>query len=180
MVLFGTKSRLTPFTFSATMGPMLKKAKAPWKRTVITLVASGAGSGFFPVAPGTAGSVLACALLWGMRNAPLSLLILVTVGIVGVGIWASHHVNVMTGEADRQWIVIDEIAGMFITMIGNPITFQWLLWGFVWFRLMDIWKLFPGSYFDSKLKNGYGVMLDDVTAGIYANIVLHFMVKAQL
>lgn len=83
-------------------------------------------------------------------------------------------------KKDAPQIVIDEIAGMLIAMIGIPITGYWLLLAWLLFRFFDITKIPPASIFDSKFKNAWGVVLDDIVAGIYANIILHWALKASL
>jgi phosphatidylglycerophosphatase A len=83
-------------------------------------------------------------------------------------------------KKDAPQIVIDEIAGMLIAMIGIPITGYWLLLAWLLFRFFDITKLPPANIFDSKFKNAWGVVLDDIVAGIYANIILHWALKASL
>ena len=76
--------------------------------------------------------------------------------------------------------MIDEIVGMMITMVGVPVTPYWLVIGFVLFRIFDVVKIPPANIFDSRVKNGWGIMLDDVCAGIYGNILLHLMLRAKI
>lgn len=76
------------------------------------------------------------------------------------------------GGEDRQDIVIDEIAGMFVAMTWIPLTLQSVIAGFVLFRLLDIVKPYPIGMLDKKLKGGFGVVMDDVAAGLIANIIL--------
>jgi len=81
---------------------------------------------------------------------------------------------------DSPKIVIDEIAGIMVTMIGIPLTGYWLFWGFILFRIFDITKPPPAKYFDSKVHNSWGVMLDDIIAGIYSNIILQLMLRTTI
>ena len=79
------------------------------------------------------------------------------------------------GEHDSSKIVLDEVLGMIATMFLNPLGWGWLLGGFLLFRLFDIIKPFPASVIDRRMPGGPGVMLDDLFAGIYANIVLRIL-----
>ncbi len=136
------------------------------------LLASGFGSGFFPVAPGTAGSLVAL----GMGAAALALWptgwLLAVLALVAalVGWWAIGA----SGEAanDPGWVVIDEFAGQFLAMapLAAPSP-AGLLLAFVLFRLFDIWKPGPIGWADRR-KTAAGVMGDDVIAGAFAAILL--------
>ncbi len=96
-----------------------------------------------------------------------------------VGVWASEQAGTIFRNADSSRITIDEIVGFMVTMIGVPVTMYWIVWGFLLFRFFDIIKFPPANLFDERMKNGWGVMLDDVTAGIYSNILLHLMIRAS-
>lgn len=135
------------------------------------------GSGFTPVAPGTAGSLAALPFVWFFAvNGffPLLLFILVT---LFSGVAVSYYISSDKSADDPQIVVIDEVCGMGISILMipaadlDPFTFKaWaiVLISFGFFRLFDIWKPWPASYFDSKVHNGWGMMLDDVVAGVYA------------
>ena len=81
------------------------------------------------------------------------------------------------GEHDSGKIVIDEVAGYLVTMTGVAVSWKWAAAGFFLFRFFDISKIEPARYCDRHLKNGYGVVLDDVVAGIYACLALHLLVR---
>lgn len=140
-------------------------------KTAIT-IASGLGLGYSPIAPGTAGSLLGLPLAYlfaGMGAvwyAALTLLVFV------VGVWAAGRAEVIYGQKDCGRIVIDEVAGMLITMFMLPVSPAYLLAGFLVFRFFDIVKPFPARRIDQRMGGGLGVMLDDVFAAIYANICL--------
>lgn len=148
-------------------------------RTLIIFVASGAFVGYVPVIPGTAGSVLglflvrfaALASIW--RYAPIRFLVLFGVVLV-VACSVANYAERMLGEADAPAIVLDEILGMVATMLGNATTWPWLIAGFTLFRLFDIIKPWPASWFD-RMSGGTGVMLDDLAAACYANITLQVL-----
>ena len=158
---------------------MTKSLKMNLQKLGVLFIATGAFSGYFPVAPGTAGSFLAIVLLWWWGTLPAFVLILIALLLLALGIWAAGSACQVLRKDDASQVVIDEIVGVMITMIGIPITPYWLVVGFLVFRVLDIVKPPPAKYCDEKLHGGLGVMLDDVVAGIYGNILLHLMVLAQ-
>jgi phosphatidylglycerophosphatase A len=153
--------------------------KTRLQRTGALAVATGGFLGFFPVAPGTVGSLAATLFLWGVPGIPLWAHLLLIGAVFGVGVWACDKACQILNKSDAQPIVIDEIVGILITMVGIPLTEYWLVCGFILFRLFDVTKLPPANYFDEKVKNGWGVMLDDVAAAVYANLILRLMLRAQ-
>jgi len=144
-------------------------------RQIIIFFATGAWSGYAPVAPGTAGSlvglILACLVAPVGRRSPAAFLM----GFVIVFLaacWIAGEAEKFFGEQDSSRIVIDEVLGMVATMFLIPIGWFSLAAGFALFRIFDIIKPFPASYLDRRLHGGVGVMLDDIAAGIYANLVM--------
>lgn len=133
----------------------------------------GLGSGLSPVAPGTAGTLAAFPIYWLLLQwvngtALLGLLAL----MFAVGVWACHRTGRALGVADHGGIVWDEIVAFMLVLYFTPLTWVWYGVAFGLFRLFDIWKPFPIRYFDRRLKNGFGVMFDDLLAAVYAVIVL--------
>ena len=131
-------------------------------------IATGFGSGYLPIAPGTWGSLVALPIHFMLiRLSPqyyyisLALIFLIAVATAG-------SAEKILDRKDPGAVVIDEIIGMLITLIGAPTTP--LAWGsaFLLFRLFDIWKPFPASWADRHLNGGFGIVLDDVIAGGYA------------
>jgi len=160
---------------------MLKAEHKAWIQKWGPLsIATGAFSGFIPFAPGTWGSAVGLALLWLMPPVSFLVYLLLTLLCFFVGVWAANRARQVFKIVDAPQIVIDEIAGIMVTMIGIPLTGYWLVWGFVLFRIFDIAKPPPAKFFDSRVKNAWGVMLDDTIAGIYGNIILHLMLMAKL
>lgn len=157
-----------------------RKSKEKLKRWATVFLATGGYAGFLPVAPGTFGSIVGVLIFWLFRDTSIVFQIILATFISGIGVIVSEEANRIFNEPDSGRIVIDEIAGMLITMIGIPATGYWIFWGFLLFRILDVVKLPPANIFDSKLKNGWGVMLDDVFAGLYGNIILHLMLRAQI
>ena len=134
------------------------------------MIASGAGAGYFPVAPGTAGSLVAAVGLWLIPFSSVGLWAALA-AVVVAGIWASHHVEEMLGRKDPGVIVIDEVAGMMVAVLLLPRTPGVLLCAFLLFRFFDIWKPFPAREAEA-LRGGFGVMVDDLIAGVYALVLI--------
>ncbi len=133
-------------------------------------LATGLGSGFSPVAPGTAGSFVGLGLFLLVSDFEILFYLLFTAAVTLAGIPISSHAEKFFGEKDSQKIVLDEIAGILITFIAVPAEPLFVIAGFLLFRFFDIWKPFKRL---EKLQGGLGVMMDDVAAGIYACVVLH-------
>ena len=141
------------------------------------LIATGLGIGYIPKGGGTVASVACCAVWYivqagATHSGGFSFFspVLVTLLLTVVGIWSASVVEEQWGK-DNYRVVIDEIAGMCISLLFMPITVKSLLAGLFFFRLFDIVKPF-GIRKLEKLKGGWGVMLDDVLAGVYANVLL--------
>jgi len=136
-------------------------------------IATGAGSGYLPVAPGTWGSAVGV-LLWLplSRLGTASYFACVAVLFV-LGVIASGAAEKIVDAPDPSIVVIDEIVGQLIALGFAPAHPVALLAGFLLFRLFDILKPFPAGWIDQHLHGGLGVMLDDVVAGIYALLALH-------
>lgn len=130
------------------------------------------GVGLSPKAPGTMGTLAAIPLVWLLTlMGPLAYMAL-TLILTLVAIVAIDRYEQMTGQHDRKEIVIDEVIGYLVTMTWLPQTWQAYAAGFVLFRILDIWKpLFIGRL-DKKTKGGFGVVVDDLAAGIVASIIL--------
>lgn len=137
----------------------------------IKFIASGAYSGYSPIAPGTAGSVVGILIYLLAFSLQLSAIgyLLITILIVSIGIWVSGRAEEIFERKDSQKIVIDEIAGMLISLFMLPHGFWTALSGFIIFRMLDIAKPF---YILERLPGGLGVMMDDVAAGIATNLIL--------
>jgi phosphatidylglycerophosphatase A len=137
---------------------------------VALLIATVAGVGYAPVAPGTVASALTVVLLGLVAPPPGPRLLFVVVVIV-VGTWAAHDAERSLGGKDPGAIVIDEVAGMALSVLTLPLTPLVLLAGFLLFRVFDIVKPYPANALQ-RLRGGVGVMLDDLVAGLYALVLL--------
>ncbi|MFV0436494.1 MAG: phosphatidylglycerophosphatase A [Desulfopila sp.] len=144
-------------------------------KTLIMVIATGCWVGRLPKAPGTWGSLFALLPWLLLRDLPTVPYLLALVATFFVGFFAAGSAEKILDQADAGPIVIDEILGMFVTLIhapGHPAA--WAL-GFILFRLFDIRKPFPVCWFDQKIHGGLGIMMDDVIAGIYAFISLQLI-----
>lgn len=132
------------------------------------------GIGFLKPAPGTWGSLLALLVWWPIAGSVgwVSQLLLIAIA-AGVGTWIVDWTTKRCGVHDDGAIVIDELAGMWLTMVAMPQCVWAFVLGFALFRLFDIWKPWPVSWADRRVPGGFGVMLDDLLAGVMAAIVLN-------
>lgn len=142
---------------------------------LIIAIATGLYVGKLPKAPGTWGSVAALLPWFFIKDLdPLTYLAVLVILFI-VGFFAAGSAEKIMDKADAGPIVIDEIVGMFVTLFMAPShPLAWFL-GFLLFRLFDITKPFPVSWFDQRIHGGIGIMMDDVVAGIYAFISLQLI-----
>ncbi len=138
----------------------------------ILAIASVAYIGYFPWAPGTVGTVAAVLVFLAYSPFPPAIYLLNTVAFFALAVWTSHRAEIVLRERDSRKIVIDEIVGYLVTMAFLPRTLTALVGGFLFFRLLDIIKPFPAGTINDRMRGGLGVVLDDVVAGIYANVLL--------
>ena len=139
---------------------------------VILFVATGAYSGYSPIAPGTAGTLVGIGIYLIIYNPNPLIYTTILLLLFFVAVLISDKAEKILLENDSRHIVIDEIFGFMVTMAFVPSSLLYIVLGFFFFRIFDILKIFPANFFDKKVKNGYGIVLDDLFAGIYANILL--------
>ena len=132
----------------------------------------GFGSGLAKKAPGTFGTIVGFPLFWliSVYAAPAQLVIIASLFLIGI--YFCDVTGKALGVCDHGGIVWDEIVAMMLVLAFTPNLWQWWIAAFILFRLFDIWKPFPIRQFDAKLKNGFGVMFDDLLAAIYAILCL--------
>lgn len=140
----------------------------------------GLGAGYSPIAPGTCGTLLAIPLYVVLSDCPFELYVGMVLLLFAVGVYGCHLASVQLGVPDHSSLVWDEVVGFLVTMAFLPPRWTLILAGFVLFRLLDIVKPWPASWVDKNMKGGWGVMLDDVLAGIYANLILQFFLWRHL
>ncbi len=134
----------------------------------VDFLALGFGSGMAPLAPGTAGTAVAIPLYLLMQPLALMPYLAVVALLFLVGIAICAHTANRLGVHDHPGIVWDEIVGYLVTMAFAPVGWQWVAAGFVLFRLFDIVKPWPIHWCDRKVHGGFGIMLDDLIAGVLA------------
>ena len=144
-------------------------------RNPVHFLSLGFGSGLFPIAPGTAGTLVAVPVYFLLAGLDIYIYLGVTLLMFGIGIYLCGETSHALGVEDHPAIVWDEIVGYIITMIAVPVKLEWIVAGFLLFRLFDILKPWPIRVLDRSIKGGMGIMLDDVLAGIFAALVLHFL-----
>ena len=150
----------------------MSKTPASIWRNPIHFLAFGLGSGAAPKAPGTFGTLAAIPLWLLFADLPILSYIAVIVVTSLVGIWLCGQTSKDLGVHDHGGIVWDEFVGLWITYIALPEGWVWVLFGFLLFRLFDIWKPWPIGWADRKVNGGLGIMLDDILAGFMALGVL--------
>ena len=146
-------------------------------RKFIIILASWGGTGYSPFASGTVGTLAAIPLYLLLQRLSLPLYLVTVTAFIVFACWVAGIAERVFNEPDSSKIVIDEVAGYLVTMIAAPLSLKSVLLGFFLFRLFDITKVPPARYFDRQVKNGYGVVLDDVVAGIYACLALHLLLR---
>ena len=149
------------------------------KDKIIKVLATGFGAGLSPVMPGTAGTLVGVLLCLAFLPLHWVFRFIFVVVFVGVAVYVSGRAEEIYGKKDDQRIVIDEIAGFLLAMLPVAINFLNLALAFVLFRIFDIWKPYPLRKFQ-EFPGGWGVVVDDIGAGIYAAAILilfNFFVK---
>ncbi len=142
-------------------------------RNPIHLLATGFGSGLAPKAPGTFGTVVGVLVCLLLSELTLLHYTGVCVALLIVGIWVCGQAARDLNSHDHPSIVFDEIVGYLVTMIAIPKQLPWLIAGFILFRIFDIIKPWPISVLDRHVKGGFGIMIDDVLAALFALGILH-------
>ena len=135
-------------------------------------ISLGFGSGLAPKAPGTFGTLVGIPFVLLFAELSTFWYLCVTFLFFVLGVWASQYYSEHLGEHDHSSIVWDEVVGYMITMAFVPLEWSWIVLGFVLFRLFDIWKPWPIRLLDKHVHGGFGVMIDDALAGVYAALTL--------
>ena len=148
----------------------------PWRR-LVHFLAFGFGSGKLPVAPGTFGTLVGIPVYLLLQPLDTYIYVSVVAALFGVGVWLCHVTEQDLGVHDHPGIVWDEIVGYLITMFMAPAGWVWVVAGFLLFRLFDIWKPFPIRQVERRIRGGFGNMLDDLLAAVYAWVVLQAVVR---
>jgi len=164
-------------TFTGAQNTLGHLRERIWERIAL-LLGTGLGVGYFPLAPGTVGSLWGVALVWGLQQLAWPLFAVLSFAVVFFlcGIPICTRAAKSLGREDPGEIVFDEIAAFPIVFLLVPMSLATGILGFLWFRLFDIVKPWPANRFE-RLSRGLGVMADDLIAGIYAAAMLMLSVK---
>jgi phosphatidylglycerophosphatase A len=150
------------------------------KKTVgehlITAAATGLGLGYLPLIPGTFGTLAGIPICLLFNLGGWAIYALGTVLLIAVAVWVTQQADRIFGAHDSRKVVIDEVCGFLVTMAFVTPGILTIGVGFIFFRFFDIVKPFPAGYVDRNLPGGWGVMLDDIIAGIYANLSLQALI----
>lgn len=147
--------------------------KTPWQ-----FLASGFGSGLSPIAPGTMGTLMALPFWFFFANyLPLWAYILIIIASAIFGIMICQKASDELGVHDHGGIVWDEFVGLWITLLFAPVSWTSAILGFVIFRFFDVLKPWPIKVADQKVSGGFGIMIDDIIAGIFSLIVLQVILR---
>ena len=137
------------------------------------LIATAAGAGYSPIAPGTAGSAVGLALFLLLRAVGAGPVgdVAAVLALLAAGVWASSLAERHFGREDPGPVVVDEVMGMIVTLALLPVSITGALVGFAVFRVLDVVKPWPANRLE-LLGGGLGIMADDLMAGVYANLVV--------
>ncbi len=142
----------------------------------VLFLATGFFSGTIPFAPGTFGTLIGLPLCFLTARLPWGLALVWVLLFICLAIGVASAAEKILKQKDPAKIVIDEIAGFLVTFIGLPFNLQTAVFGFIIFRVFDILKPFPIRLLERKVSGGSGIVLDDVLAGVYANLFLRFAI----
>lgn len=154
--------------------------RPPDLRDPFHFLAFGFGSGLAPKAPGTAGTLAGIPLFLLLASLPIGVYVLVVTLLFLLGVPLCERVSRDLGEHDHGGIVWDEIVGLLVTMTAVPVSWKTVIAGFLLFRLFDILKPWPIRWLDRHVGGGFGIMVDDLLAGIFAAAVLQLLLLSGL
>ena len=146
-----------------------------FRQMAVLFLATGGFIGRIPIAPGTFGSLIALLPVFVLSHLPWWAQSVIIVVFIGGAILVADAAEKILDKKDPGSIVIDEIAGMMVTMVGLPFDGMTVLPGFIIFRILDITKPYPIRAIERRLKGGTGVVMDDVVAGVIGNILLRLI-----
>ncbi len=152
----------------------------PDMRKPVQLLAFGFGAGLAPRASGTFGTLVGIPLFLALAGLPMPLYLAVVAALFGVGVWLCGRASADLGVHDHGGIVWDEIVGLLVTLAGAPSGIATIAVGFALFRLFDILKPWPIGWLDRRVGGGFGIMVDDLLAGLYAAVVLQALLHSRI
>jgi phosphatidylglycerophosphatase A len=147
-----------------------------FRERAVLFLATGFFIGTVPFAPGTFGSIIGLPICFLLSRLNILLSVICMILFILFAIWMAAEAEKVLKKKDAGEIVIDEIAGLIVTLIGLPFTLKTAIVGFIIFRAFDILKPFPIRFLEKKVAGGPGVVLDDVLAGLYGNLILRLAI----
>ena len=147
-----------------------------FRERAVLFLATGFFIGTVPFAPGTFGSIIGLPICFLISRLDILVAIICTILFILFATWMAAAAEKVLKKKDPGEIVIDEIAGLMVTFIGIPFTLKTVIVGFIIFRTFDILKPFPIGLLEKKVAGGPGIVLDDVLAGLYANLILRLAI----
>lgn len=155
-------------------------SKAPWNPLdYLALAIATCGVGYLPLIPGTFGSLLGVGISLLLSQTAAGLLVSI-LAITFAGIWAASRTEELAGRKDPGKVVVDEVAGQMIATLPLAFFAQWsmltVMVSFILFRFFDIVKPYPANRFE-RLKGGFGIMCDDLVAGVYAAVLVSIFIR---
>jgi len=145
------------------------------RKEVAVFLATGFYIGNIPYAPGTFGSLIGLPLCFVLAGLELLPTILCTAAFILLAVWIADRAEKALNKKDPGCIVVDEIAGMVVSLVGLQFTLTTAVFGFICFRILDILKPFPIRILDKQISGGVGVVADDIVAGIFTNLLLRMI-----
>ena len=159
---------------------MVKIIPVTWSDRLALAIATLMGVGRIPKAPGTWGTLVTLPLCWWAQQMGVVIHVALLLWVVLIGTWATAVACRLYDRKDPPQVVVDEAAGILLTLLAAPDGWPWLLAGFVFFRLFDIWKPWPVSWLDQELASPWGVMADDLAAALYAGFCIMVLARIML
>ncbi len=147
-----------------------------FRERAVLFLATGFFIGTVPFAPGTFGSIIGLPICYLISRLNILIAVICTILFILFAIWMAAVAEKLLKRKDAGEIVIDEIAGLIVTLVGLPFTLKTAIAGFIIFRAFDILKPFPIRLLEKKVAGGPGVVLDDVLAGLFGNLILRLAI----
>ncbi len=142
----------------------------------VVFLATGGYIGKIPFAPGTMGTIPGLLLCFLLSKIDVFSAVLLGGTFILLSMWIAHRAEKIIGQKDPGCIVIDEIAGIIVSLLWLPFNITYVAAGFLIFRIFDIIKPYPIRLIDQKLSGGIGIVMDDVVAGVFTNLVLRVFI----
>jgi len=132
-------------------------------------------AGYIPIAPGTVGSIIGLLVFWLIKDyASFTIEMFVAAALFFAGVWASTIVEQVLERHDPGVVIVDEVVGMLVALMLLPPTITVMFLAFLLFRVFDIIKPYPARWCE-QLSRGWGIMTDDIVAGLYVNVLIHII-----